>query len=79
MNTKVYTSYEQINRDLEILKVEKDLAYQKFLKEVEETKESIQPKNIIGETPAKVLSFLGSISGPIKGLALTFLLKKLFK
>jgi len=30
MNTKVYTSYEEINRDLEILKVEKDLAYAKF-------------------------------------------------
>lgn len=77
--SKIYSTYDEINRDLEILKVEKDLAYQKFLKEVGETKESFQPKNIIGETPAKILGFLGSISGPIKGVALTYLLKRFFK
>lgn len=77
--SKTYSTYDEINRDLEILKVEKDLAYQKFLKEIDETKESFQPKNIIGETPVKIFNFLGSISAPIKGVALTYLLKRFFK
>ena len=78
MNTKVYRSYDEINRDLEILKVEKDLAYQKFLKEVDETKESLKPMNMIGETPKKILGVLGHLGGPIKSMALTYLFKKIF-
>lgn len=78
MTTKVYRSYDEINRDLEILKVEKDLAYQKFLIEVEETKDSLNPMNIIGETPKKILGVLGHLGGPIKSMALTYLFKKIF-
>lgn len=79
MNTKVYSSYKEINRDLEILKVEKDLAYQKFLKELDETKDSLNPKNMIGETPKKILNVLGHLGGPLKSIALTYLFKKIFK
>ena len=78
MTTKVYRSYDEINRDLEILKVEKDLAYQKFLIEVEETKDSLNPMNMIGETPKKILGVLGHLGGPIKSMALTYLFKKIF-
>ncbi|WP_417352916.1 DUF6327 family protein [Flavobacterium alkalisoli] len=79
MKSKIYTSYEEINKDLRILKVEKDLAYHKLLKEVEETKESLQLKNIIGDTPKKILNILGLFAGPLKSLAMTFLFKKIFK
>ncbi|MDV6167754.1 DUF6327 family protein [Flavobacterium sp. DG1-102-2] len=78
MNTKVYQSYDEINRDLEILKVEKDLAYAKFKKSLDETKDSLQPMNMIGETPKKVLGVLGAMSGPLKSAALTWLFKKIF-
>ena len=78
MNTKVYQNYDEINRDLEILKVEKDLAYAKFKKSLDETKESLQPMNMIGETPKKILGVLGNFSGPIKSAALTWLFKKIF-
>jgi len=77
-NVKVYRTFAEINKDLEILKVEKDLAYAKFLKGLDETKESLQPGNIIGETPKKILGVLGAFSGPIKSALLTFLLKKIF-
>lgn len=76
--TKVYYTYKEINRDLEILKVEKDLAYQKLLREVNETKESLEFKNLIGDGPKKVLNVLGSLGGPLKSAALTFLFKKIF-
>ena len=76
--TKTYRTYDEINRDLEILKIEKDLAYAKFMKELDETKESLEPMNLIGETPRKVLGVLGALSGPIKSAALTWLFKKMF-
>jgi hypothetical protein len=75
MAAKTYRTFAQIDKELEIYKVEKELAYQKFLREFDETKESLMPKNIIGDTPRKVFS---AISGPLKSAALTLLLKKLF-
>ncbi|MHA3788514.1 DUF6327 family protein [Flavobacterium hauense] len=78
MNTKVYTTYDEINRDLEILKVEKDLAYAKVKRSFEDTKESLEPMNMIGETPKKILGVLGTFSGPLKSAALTWLFKKIF-
>ena len=79
MKLKVYNSYDEINRDLKILKVEKDLAYHRLLKEVEETKDSLKFKKIIGDTPKKLLGVAGMLSGPLKSLALTWLFKKVFK
>jgi len=76
--TKIYNTFAEINKELEILKVEKDLAYARFRKDLNETKDSLQPGNIIGEGPKKVLGVLGAFSGPIKSAALTFLFKKLF-
>lgn len=74
---KTYATYDQINKDLEIFKVEKELAYQKFLKSLDETKESLEIKNIIGDTPHKAMNALSALSGPLKSAALTFLFKKI--
>lgn len=78
MNTKVYYTYDEINKDLEIMKVEKDLAYAKLLRELDETKESLEIGNLMGDTPKKVMGVLGMLSGPLKSAALTFLFKKIF-
>jgi hypothetical protein len=53
METKKYSSYAQIENDLEILKVEKELYYQKMLLNVEKTKETI--------LPSKSVSFVGNL------------------
>ena len=47
MEIKKYSSYAEIDRDLEILKLEKELDYQKLLLSVQKTKESFTPENII--------------------------------
>jgi len=78
MNTKVYHTFDEINKDLQILKLEKDLAFARFKKDLDETKESLKPGNMIGETPKKILGTLGAFSGPIKSALLTFLFKKMF-
>lgn len=47
METKKYSSYAEIERDLEILKLEKEISYQKLVLSVQRTKESITPENIV--------------------------------
>ena len=54
MEKKKYSSYAQIDRDLEILKIEKDIEYQKLLWSIQQTKESFTPQNM-------VRGFLGSL------------------
>jgi hypothetical protein len=53
METKKYSSYQHIEEDLEILKLEKEIYYQKALLSVEKTKESI--------LPSKSVSLLGTL------------------
>ena len=79
MMTKKYASYADIDRDLEILKIEKEIHYQKMTQSVHDTKESLSPGNLMGGVPKAALGFLGNLSGPIKGMAINFLLKKIFK
>ncbi len=49
METKKYTSYAQIDRELEILKIEKEISYQKLVFGVKKTKESFTPQNIVSD------------------------------
>lgn len=47
MDNKKYSSYAEIERDLEILKVEKEIYYQKTLLSIDKTKESILPSKSV--------------------------------
>lgn len=47
MERKKYSSYAEIERDLEILKLEKEINYQKLVLSFQKTKESITPQNIV--------------------------------
>jgi hypothetical protein len=47
MESKKYSSYAEIDRDLEILKLEKEISYQKLLLSVQITRDAITPENII--------------------------------
>ncbi|MFP5437655.1 MAG: DUF6327 family protein [Bacteroidia bacterium] len=78
MNTKVYRSFDEINKELEILKLERDLSYAKFKRSLNETKESLEPGNIIGDTPKKIFSALSMFSGPLKTAGISWLLRKIF-
>jgi hypothetical protein len=53
MEIKKYSSYAAIEQDLEILKLEKELYYQKMLLSIDKTKESI--------LPSKSVSFIGNL------------------
>jgi hypothetical protein len=53
MEAKKYSSYAEIDRDLEILKIEKEIHYQKILLGFDKTKESFMP--------SKTVSLVGNI------------------
>jgi uncharacterized membrane protein len=47
MENKKYSSYAQIEKELEILRIEKEIHYQRMLLSVEKTKESILPSKTV--------------------------------
>lgn len=47
MEKKKYSSYAEIDRDLEVLKLEKEINYQKLVLSFQKTKESITPQSIV--------------------------------
>ncbi len=47
MEKKKYSSYAEIECDLEILKLEKEISYQKILLSIDKTKESILPSKSV--------------------------------
>jgi hypothetical protein len=47
MEIKKYSSYADIENDLEILKLEKEICYQKLVLSFQKTKDSVTPQNII--------------------------------
>lgn len=59
METKKYSSYAEIEQDLETLKLEKEIYYQKMLLSIDKTKESILPSksvSLLGNLYQKVFS-----------------------
>ena len=53
MENKKYSSYAEIELELQILKVEREIHYQRILLGIEKTKESV--------VPTKAISFVGTI------------------
>lgn len=76
---KIYSSFEEIDRELEILKVEKELAHEKLKLSFEDTKDSITAKNLLGTVPGTAVNILGALSGPIKNIGVSYLFKKIFR
>jgi len=47
MEKKKYSSYADIDIDLEIYKLEKEISYQKLVLSVKKTRDSVTPQNIV--------------------------------
>ncbi|NUY80107.1 hypothetical protein HUK80_04305 [Flavobacterium sp. MAH-1] len=79
MEKKRYSSYAQIEQDLEILKVEKELYYQRLLQTFDNTKDNLDPKKMFGGIPDVAIDMVSGLAGPLKGMLINFVLKKIFK
>lgn len=76
MTKKQYTSYEEIDRDLKIFKLEKEIHYQKIIKSGRQIKKDLSFTSVL---PDVAIGAVDTFSKGIKGAALGFLLRKIFK
>ena len=74
METKKYSSYAQIECELEILKVERELNLQKIVLNYEKTKESLLPKNLLKSFLGDYKSVLSNYSGTVFNIVIPLLI-----
>ena len=79
METKKYSSYAQIELELEILKMERELNLKRIVLDVEKTKESLLPKNLVKSFLGDYKSILSNYSGTILNIAIPLLINWLTK
>ncbi len=79
MATQKYSSYAQIDRELEILKIERELNLQKLYLGFQDVKENLEPKNLV---KGLVGSYMPSLPGPygkLLNLAFPIITRWVFK
>jgi hypothetical protein len=79
MGTKKYSSYAQIELELEILKVERELNLKRIVLNVQKTKESLLPQNLIKSFLADYKSILANYSGILLNIAIPILINWITK
>jgi hypothetical protein len=79
METKKYSSYAQIELELEILKVERELNLKRIVLDVEKTKESLLPKNLVKSFLGNNKSILSNYSGVILKIAVQIIINWITK
>jgi hypothetical protein len=75
MVTRKYSSYAEIDRDLEILKLEKQIHYQKLVLSIDQTKESLLPSNLVFDLVNYYKSFASNIYMNLLKFAIPYLIK----
>ena len=75
METKKYSSYAQIELELEILKVERELNLKRIVLDVEKTKESLLPQSLIKGIFGDYKSILSNSSGIILKILIPLIIK----
>lgn len=75
METKKYASYAEMDRELEILKLEKEIQFKKLTLNIQKTKESLEPQNIVKNFIGSYKSTLSSSYIDILQMAVPFLIK----
>ena len=79
MEKKRYSSYAQIELDLEILKVEKELNLKRIVLNIEKTKESLLPINLIKGFIGDYKTILSGYSGTILNIAIPLIINWITK
>ncbi|WP_269234060.1 DUF6327 family protein [Flavobacterium flavigenum] len=74
MQVKKYSSYAEIEKDLEILKLEKEINYQKLVLSFQKTKESITPENVLGGIFSSFKDYISNSYGSILPSILAFVI-----
>lgn len=75
MEKMKYSSYADIDRELEILKLDKEIKFQKVILGIQKTKESFEPQNLIKKFIGSYKSTLSTSYIEILQIGVPFLLK----
>lgn len=79
METKKYSSYAQIELELEILKLERELNLKRIVFNVQKTKESLLPINLFGGFIRDYKSIFSTYSGTILNIVISIVIKWILK
>lgn len=79
METKKYSSYAQIDLELEMLKLERELNLKRIVLNVQSTKEIFKPINLIRECISDYKSVFSNYSSTIINIALPILINWILK
>jgi hypothetical protein len=79
MGTKKYSSYAQIELELEILQIERELNLKRIVLDVQKTKESFMPTNLIRGFIGDYKTILSNYSGTIFNIAIPILINWILK
>jgi len=72
--SKKYSSYDQINADLAMLKLEREIHLQYILLNTEKVKESLEPENLFREVLASLKLKLSNSYGMILQIVIPYLI-----
>ena len=75
METKKYSSYAEIEKELEILKLEKEISYQKLVLSVQKTKENFTPQNLVSGFLGSYKTLFSNSYGTILNIAIPYVIK----
>ena len=75
MTSKKYTSYDEIDRELEILRLEKEINYQKLILTVQKTKENFTLQNLVSGFLGSYKTLFSSSYGTILNIAIPYIIK----
>lgn len=78
MKTKVYSSYKQIDRDLEIMKLQQEIDLRKLSLTFDKTLEGLTPTGMIQNLLGKTGTFITK-TGFLKDIILPYLISKFMK
>lgn len=79
METKKYSSYAQIELELEILKLERELNLKRIVSNIEKTKESLLPKNLIKSILGDYKSIVSNFSSVVLRFGIPILINWIIK
>jgi len=79
MKPKKYSTYAEIDRDLEILKLEKEIQYQKLVLGIQKTRESFTPQGIVRSLFDSYKPLLSESYLSLINMAVPYIIKWIFK
>lgn len=78
MQPKIYSSYEEIDYDLAVLKLEKELHFQKASLHLNKAKDSIVPDRVAIDVSQWFAGGYSGLTGSVVGFIVMMLVRKIF-